>query len=509
MAVINTSNITSILDANKIKYNSKIKTFRQIAFSSEAIQTFAEESIKNLETIVIAGVNGGFRDKRYIEAVQDLIDSLVNLGDRNAQKKFEKTKKEIKEIEDMVMGFLDRNKDQIDVRERLNIWVNKIEEGLKVLKTKYKEGEGQYKYIFQFAEYIDRIDQELSNVVDVSSEEAVKYANEIIQLFEDFKQKVVEEVLDSTASKVLMEVLDKINSWSKIKETSKRKGKIEDLPEYEEGEFDSIISNDDIIERLDIFQSNLEKLKEKNTMIYGVDHYNEQILENEQEIKNKEAEIDKLYTINEEYVNKIQNGEIYAEDVQDILEYNMQLIGDLKNEIHDLQQENINIRKSIKDTTDAKRAAERIVKEIEKIIKDIYKYKVDFVMIDLLSRDLDLGGLTRVMKGQYDSEDDAIIILGTIRESVKKIYETRLTITGAGIRVNGISEQAKNGAKPKVGAQKETVKTPQTGEKVPFDPNKYIKGVKKPAARTIETQTEEPNENTNTNPTNGINIGDV
>ena len=41
MGVINTSKITSILDANKIKYNSKLKNFRQIAFSSEAIQMFA------------------------------------------------------------------------------------------------------------------------------------------------------------------------------------------------------------------------------------------------------------------------------------------------------------------------------------------------------------------------------------------------------------------------------------------------------------------------------------
>ena len=78
MALISTTKITSILDANKIKYNSKLKNFRQLVFSSEAIQSFAEEHIKTLEEFVVKGVNGAFKDKRYIEAMQELIENLMH-----------------------------------------------------------------------------------------------------------------------------------------------------------------------------------------------------------------------------------------------------------------------------------------------------------------------------------------------------------------------------------------------------------------------------------------------
>ena len=131
---ISTSNITSILDTNKIKYNAKFKSFRQIAFTNESIQVYAEDTIEKLDEIVVKGVNGGFRDKKYIESVQTIIDCLINLGDKNAFKKFEKIKKEV-ETSMALTKRLEKNK--IDVRDSVNVWLNTTLEGVEVLAKQF------------------------------------------------------------------------------------------------------------------------------------------------------------------------------------------------------------------------------------------------------------------------------------------------------------------------------------------------------------------------------------
>lgn len=401
MAVINTSNITSILDANKIKYNSKIKTFRQIAFTSEAIQTFAEESIKNLETIVIAGVNGGFKDKRYIEAVQDLIDSLVNLGDRNAQKKFEKIKKEIKEIEGMIMANVDKSKNQIDVRTSIKKWLETTLEGVDVLLNQV-DGETHKATLEKARTALVELREGLISVTDYSSKQAADYAMEIVNQLMDFREKASKREFNDFTLDHLINALNQLTEWQELKQgTSFLKNPVakeSDLPVYMVSNFDKILLCDKLMNKMKSFNENIETFNSEIKERYDIDGINAEINEVNQEKVTIEQEVLKIK-------NLAQNGKMSVEQAKRQIQLKMGIYNRTKEKLARLQAQ-------LAKKMEAYNIHEFTVMNMRDIYKQIFSYRKDHTIFAILSEKINLSGLNDIMRGLIKGEEAKKVMEG-------------------------------------------------------------------------------------------------
>ena len=401
MGVINTSNITSILDANKIKYNSKLKNFRQIAFSSEAIQMFAEESIIKLEEIVITGVNGGFSNKRYVEAVQDLVDALVNLGDKNAQKKFEKIKKEIKEIEELFMANIDKDKNQIDVRTSITKWLETTIEGIDVLLNQ-ATGETHKATLTKSKAALMELKEGLTKITDYSSKQAAEFAMNIVNQIMDFREKASKREFNDFTVDHLIEALNQLNQWQELKQsTSLFKNPIakeSDLPVYMVSNFDKILLCDKLMNKMKSFKENIDTFNNEIKERYDIDGLNVEINEVVQEKATIEKELLQIQ-------NLAQNGKMSVEMAKRQIQMKSGIYNRTKEKLTRLQA-------TLAKKMEAYNIHEFTVMNMKDIFKQIYSYRTDHTIFAILSEKINLSGLNDIMRGLIKGEEAKKVMNG-------------------------------------------------------------------------------------------------
>lgn len=385
---LDTSKIIKILEANKIKFDSKFEDLETFYFSAPNSYEDAKRTLELIKQLTIKGVNNGF--KNYVDDIQDLIECCIALGQRNADKKISKIRDKINGIKERVMG--NETKSRIDIRESVTKWVETTLEGIEILLKQVK-GETQINSLKMSQELIIQIKEKLETVVDFSSRNAADFAMSIVNEITRFRNLAAERQFNDFTVDHLKNALDFANKWGDLKLAISFKNpeaKEKDLPVYNLSNFDKILLCEKLKNRMDSFKENIDAFKEDIVQRSGVEQLTTEI----ESLKTQKAEFEKdMLSIK----SQAQNGRISIDEAKRRIEIKKNSYIRIKEKIEVLEMKYTEKMEEF----DVQRFA---AMDMMEIYNDVMSYESDPTLFSILSEKLDLTGLYNVLRGTIKGE---------------------------------------------------------------------------------------------------------
>ncbi len=267
---MNSEQIIKILQANGISYAKEFKWAEGNGCISEYDETFAM-AYACMQEYITYGMNNGFSDKTK-EAINTLTKIIVEIGKEKDVKNRAKIVRKIEDVGATVRDEMDKNdnaKGQCNVLNPIMEYIDAYTLSLQVRID--EETDGDDLAVLQAArDKFSKLQTVLGTVVDVCSTEALEYAKKILECLKAWGEIVAHGVPGEKNNDLLDNAIRYAEEWAKkTKGVSKGRWGKSNLAtdissiSYKRDDMAVIADGSKALEKLQSFQRNLRKRKEK------------------------------------------------------------------------------------------------------------------------------------------------------------------------------------------------------------------------------------------------------
>ncbi len=408
--------IIDCLNENGVNYPKEFATIERDGWISD-FDSLMKGNLKEIERFVKFGVNNGFNGDLKND-ISDLIKLTVKVTKEKKGKKLSKFEKEsIKIIKDIEKNMKNKDLQPAMVKEVLK-YVDGYIKGMEAMLG-MNVAEDRKSVLTKGLEKLATLKVVLGEVADESTTTALDLAKSVIGELNEWADIVASKMHSESTLAILDRAIGYAEDWKKLHKAVstgflKKSNKVKDIKEIEfmEDDLTMIAKSQDIIRDINIFSDNLKEYRKIAE---------EEIWNSEQDQKSlaeKNAEKEELLKKKNDLVVKFKNGEISKDEL-----YNECILID--EDIEDLNEDIEDIKISIEEKKIDARSIGNVVENLEKLNREILKYKADPIFISLIGENIDFAILTKVMRGAGTAEDidyvlDIESILAKIKEDRKR-----------------------------------------------------------------------------------------
>ncbi len=353
--------LIAIMSSNKIKYNKQFRSILEHGFSDEARETFFEEVVAELETLLGKGVNGSFT-KSMKETARDLTDLAVRSGEEGRRAAaLEKLRQEKRNM----MATSKSSKEvhmEFDLRYNVKQYIESTVTGMKVLEepglTRTASEESNMK---SCSTLLREIGEAVDRTLDVSSIEAGNRYNEVIEKLRSYRIRLARSggLYDAGLVGTLREALNAAKDWEKLCTFNAKRAKTKDVyTEIPADDLTRTVESEVIKESVGMFLARCEAYA-KETATMGKNGVMERIME-------LRAQLREIGAKEQNVVAQFRNGELTRDDA----EFELQRYKDEKDYIN-YEIERVKIDKISPEEIAIRRA---MISKIERPIRQIYNH---------------------------------------------------------------------------------------------------------------------------------------
>lgn len=413
---MNIKSVVECLNENKINFPKEFLTIERDGCIGE-YESLMKSNLEAIETSVKFGVNNGFSGDLKTN-ISDLIKITVKLTKEKKSKKLDKYCKESSKIIKETEKIMKNKELQPTMVKEVLKYVEAYERGMIVLLG-MPVAEDRKHILKVGLDKLNALKSVLKEVADESTPAALEYAKNIVGELNEWADIVADKMHSESSLDYLENAIKQAEEWKKLHKAVKKglfgkSNKVKDLKDIEfmEDNLTMIARSQGIIRDINIFSENLsEYRKTLEAETWNIENDTKLL---EEKVKEKE-ELEKKKN---DLVVKFKNGEISKDDL-----YNECVIID--EDIVDIDEDAEDIKIGIEEKKADARSIGNVIENLEKLNREILKYKSDPIYISLIGENIDFSALSKVMRGAGTSADidyvlDIESILSKIRDERKK-----------------------------------------------------------------------------------------
>ena len=295
---------------NKIKYNKQFDVILERGFSDEAKESFFEEVVSDLETILAKGINGEF-NKSMKETIRTLTDIAVKAGEEGRRAmSLEKLRAEKRSC--MVSAKMPKDLHlDFDLRYNVKQYLESAKTGMEVLKDpKLIQTEIEQNNMKSCRRLLNQIGEAVEKTVDVSSVAAAEKYNEIVAKLRTWRINLARSggLYDAGSVGILREVLNAANAWEALCVSSGKQAKIKDIYEIPTDDLTRAIESEIMKQNIEMFLNRCE--------LYAQETAHMRSQEDMEKVSQLRARLRDIGTREQQIVADFRNGEISREDAE-------------------------------------------------------------------------------------------------------------------------------------------------------------------------------------------------
>ena len=421
-ALLDTKEITTLLKANRIKYNKKFERLNRLSYSYEC-KELVPSILYSIDLLIYQGINKSFK-KNIKDQILELVDISIELSEKESTKKISDYKRRVEEI----MAKNRKIEKENNMKEVVLEYIERTVEGMEIFKYS-STGPVAMHAIENAIVLLGQMKEELENVYDFSTEKASIYAYNVIAQIRKFRNNAMINNFSDIVNEDLEKGKELIKDWSELKDAvslfnpaASKKNMVSYVPSA----FDSLCRVNKHDNQLSAFIEKVQfHAKSSETEIKQAAEYQRKIDELADKIEKLEEEI-------EENADKVANAEMdvdYASQRYDQLEDQIVGLEELMQTYNDAK---INIEANIN-------SREVPLLNLTILADKIQMYKTRPIIYAALIETLDFGainqaldGVGKVDNGSILSIQKALTQMETMRNLESQGFESiKSVITGA------------------------------------------------------------------------------
>lgn len=295
---------------NKIKYNKQFDVIIERGFSDEAKESFFEEVVSELETILEKGVNSEFT-KSMKDAIRTLTDIAVKTGEEGRRAMaLEKLRAEKRNCL-VAMKMPKEQHLDFDLRYNVKQYLESAKTGMEVLKNpniiptdiERNNMENCHRLLAEIGEAVEK-------TVDVSSMAAAEKYNEIIAKLRGWRINLARSggLYDAGSVGILREILNAAKAWEALCVSGGKQAKIKDIYDIPTDDLTRAIESEIMKQNIEMFLNRCE--------IYAQETAHMRSQEDMEKVAQLRARLRDIGAKEQQIVADFRNGELSREDAE-------------------------------------------------------------------------------------------------------------------------------------------------------------------------------------------------
>ena len=295
---------------NKIKYNKQFDVILERGFSDEAKESFFEEVVSDLETLLEKGVNSEFT-KSMKDTVRALTDIAVKAGEEGRRAMpLEKLRAEKRSC--LVATKMPKEPHlDFDLRYNVKQYLESTKTGMDVLKNpNITQTDSERNNMKNCRRLLDQIGEAVEKTVDVSSIAAAEKYNEIVAKLRSWRINLARSggLYDAGSVGVLREILNAATAWEALCVSGGKQAKVSDVYEIPTDDLTRTVESEIMRQNIEIFLNRCEVYAQETAHLRNQGEMEKisQLRTRLRDIGAKEQQI----------VSDFRNGELSREDAE-------------------------------------------------------------------------------------------------------------------------------------------------------------------------------------------------
>lgn len=378
---------------NKISHHKQFDNVEYIGHLNDYDELY-NICVKQIDECIRFGSVNGY-SKQIKDTLEDLSNVLVKMCNEKNNHKYNNYKKQIHDLEQGVQKYMkENNKNSVNTATIVMEWVEVYVQACETIKT-LGIGVERFPILDEAINKFKTIGNIVSECVDVASSDALEYAKEIIDLMKQTSAPISTNMYTKQTLAIIDKAIEVAKKWHEDKVGVAKHEKPIDTSAINiknAGDMYLIAASSEIQENIQMFSSNLKEYRDRmNSERFNNDAQAE-------EAAKLKKQIDDLKNEQEQLFIKYQNGEISEDDCAEKCQ-------DIDEDIQDFEQDIKILEKEIKQNEVSFRNYNRSIKSLERINRNILKFKNDPIMISYIGQSLDFNILSRVLRGTGSDAD--------------------------------------------------------------------------------------------------------
>lgn len=418
---MNIQTILSYLEANGIDFNKEFVRIENEKFIAEYEET-VNLALSKISKYITFGLNNGFSEELQ-QGIKNTIDVIVKICKEKDTKKhatFNKTLRDI-DVELSKKTMKNDNADGDNILTKLLVFVDKYTLAISAIKQNPDTARTQI--LEEILVKLSYLKNNLSYVLDVSSEKALAHAKKILSLLNKMRDAVSTSTHDERTYAFLDEALEESTLWAEervgviitktfFKTTSNKANDLSAL-NFKENSLTKILEGRDALKTLSLIRENIDNYKKIIDRKFSFQSEQEKIMQTQKEIADMEKS---LLDLTVSYKNGEMLPSIYTA-----------MVGSWQSQIAIKKEQLLLLSKDIQSTISKYTLNYRVYAKLNRTIAFIENFADEPELLDFLVSQINVASLTRVMNGSGNDQDIASLLNITfITDSVDKKTHQRL-----------------------------------------------------------------------------------
>ena len=183
-ALLDTKEITTLLKANRIKYDKKFDRLNRLSYSYEC-KELVPSILYSIDLLIYQGINKSFK-KNIKDQILELVDISIELSEKESTKKISDYKRRVEEI----MAKNRKIEKENNMKEVVLEYIERTVEGMEIFKYS-STGPVAMRAIENAIVLLGQMKEELENVYDFSTEKASIYSYNVIAQIRKFRNNAL------------------------------------------------------------------------------------------------------------------------------------------------------------------------------------------------------------------------------------------------------------------------------------------------------------------------------